>query len=347
MSSRFLSDARAALGEKVGQELLQSQIGVSTRACVGSSEARRTLLELRRTLSRVAAGHDLGILAAGTHPTADWEQQRPTDELRHGRIAHDLQMIARRSLVCGLNVVVAVPDTASRIDLMVRMLPFLPLLLALSTSSPFWQSHRTGLMGYRQALNAELPRSGLPELFRDEADYEAYLAVLVENRILVDASYIWWALRPAPAGNALELRVADSCTHIDDALAIASLFRCLLRRLARDPTLNAGMTAAGRAIVEENKWRAQRYGIHGSLIDLLSGEARPIALVLSDTIALVEEDAAALGCTADVAAARTILARGTSADEQLGVYRAALATGASQSEALHDVVEWLAETTLH
>ena len=347
MSSLFYSSAKAALGDHVGRELLQSQIEVATTPCSSTAEARRQLLHFRRTLDEIATGHRLGILAAGTHPTADWEHQRPTEQTRYGKLAHDLQMIARRKMICGMHVHVAVPEGVSRVDLMVRMLPFVPLFLALSTSSPFWHSHRTGLMGYRQALYAELPRSGLPDLFRDDADYDAYVGALIENRIVTDASFIWWAVRPSAVYPTLELRVADSCTHVEDALAIAALYRCLVRRLIRDDTLNRGLTSAARAIIEENKWRAQRYGIHGSLIDLATGEAKPIALVLSDAIALVEPDAEALGCAAEVASLAKIMERGTSADQQLEVYRAALAAGASAPQALACVVGWLAETTVH
>jgi carboxylate-amine ligase len=347
MSTLFFATAEEALGRNVCRELLQSQIEVSTSPCQSGVEARRQLLHFRRTLEEIATSHHLGILAAGTHPTANWETQRPTEQTRYGKVAHDLQMIARRKMICGLHVHVDVPYGISRVDLMVRMLPYVPLLLALSTSSPFWHSRRTGLMGYRQALYAELPRSGLPELFRDDSDYDAYVAALVANRIVSDASFIWWVVRPSVAYPTLEMRVADSCTRVDDAIAIAALYRCLVRRLALDPALNSGLTAASRAIIEENKWRAQRYGIHGSLIDLATGEAQPIARALHDTIALVERDAKELDCADEIEAARHILQRGTSADEQLGVYRDAIAAGASQPEALMTVVGWLADTTVH
>ena len=157
MSTRFFDAAREALGDRVGPELLQSQIEVATKLCAKGAEARRQLKQFRRTLERIATDYQLGILAAGTHPTGEWEAQRPTEEVRYGRVAHDLQMIARRKMICGMHVHVAVPDRVSRVDLMVRTLPFVPLVLALSTSSPFWHSHRTGLMGYRQALHAEFP----------------------------------------------------------------------------------------------------------------------------------------------------------------------------------------------
>lgn len=347
MSAQFYEEAKNALGENVTRELLQSQIEVSTSPVTNMNDARSQLTRFRRTLDELAASHSLGIIAAGTHPTGNWEQQRPTEHLRYGKVANDLQMLARRKMICGMHVHVEVPDPGARVDLMVRMLPFVPLFLALSTSSPFWNSNRTGLMGYRQALYDELPRSGLPDLFRDEAEYDAYVSALIENRIVSDASYIWWVVRPSANLPTLELRVADVCTHVDDAIAIAALYRSLVRCLVRDPDLNIGLTSAARAIIEENKWRAQRYGIHGSLIDLKTGAALPIALVLSDLIALVREDAEALGCLDEVEDVRMILQRGTSADQQLAIYRDALAGGSSQPQALTDVVGWLAATTVH
>lgn len=347
MSSLFYSSAREALGDAVARELLQSQIEVATSPHTVMSEARAELARFRRTLDELGDEHGLGILASGTHPTADWEEQRPTEQMRYGKVAHDLQMLARRKMICGLHIHVEVPEGVSRVDLMIRVLPFVPLFLALSTASPFWNSNRTGLMGYRQALYAELPRSGLPDLFRDDADYDAYVAALVDNRIVSDASYIWWVVRPSARLPTLELRVADCCTEVDDAIALAALYRCLVRHLVNNPDLNRGLTSAARAIIEENKWRSQRYGIHGSLIDLVSGDTKPIALALSDVIELVRTDAEALGCVDEVEAVQSILARGTSADSQLAVYREALVGGASVKEALGEVVGWLATTTLH
>jgi carboxylate-amine ligase len=308
-------------------------------------DARLQLVGCRQTLQDLAFEYGLGILAAGTHPTAEWSDQHPTRASRYGKVAHDLQMTARRKMICGMHIHVEVPGDISRVDLMLRALPYLPLLLALSTSSPFWHSHRTGLMGYRQCIYAELPRSGLPDLFRDEADYQTYVDTLVANHIIPDASFLWWAIRPSSHLPTLELRVTDVCTRVEDALAIAALYRSLVRHLCRNPTLNRGLTSAGRAIVEENKWRAQRYGIRGSLIDLSNGEARPVAAVLTDLLDLVWEDAEALGCAEQAAAAQMILRDGTSADRQLGIYDDRLAKGASPAEAIRAVVDWLAHTT--
>ena len=170
-------------------------------------------------------------------------------------------MIGYRNMLCGMHVHVAVPDIDTRINLIMRLTPYLPLLLALSTSSPFWQGHLTGLAGYRLAAYDELPRTGLPELFRTNEDYREFVAALTWAKIIPDASYIWWAVRPSLNNPTIELRVADSCTRLDDAIAIAALFRCLVRALDRDRALNAGFDRVGRAITQENKWHAQRYGI--------------------------------------------------------------------------------------
>ena len=162
------------------------------------------------------------------------------------------------------------PDLDTRINLIMRLTPYLPLLLALSTSSPFWQGHLTGLVGYRLAAYDELPRTGLPELFRTNEDYNDYVAALVGAKVIPDASYIWWAMRPSLPNPTIELRVADSCTRLDDAVAIAALFRCLVRALDRNRGINAGFDRVGRAIMAENKWHAQRYGIAATFVDPFS-----------------------------------------------------------------------------
>jgi carboxylate-amine ligase len=248
-------------------------------------------------------------------------------------------------MVCGLHVHVGVPDADRRVSLMVRMIPFIPMLLALSTSSPFWQARRTGLMGYRLAAYDELPRTGLPDLFRSNEDYQRYIDTLVAAGAVTDASFVWWAVRPSLAHPTLELRVADSCTYAADAVAIAALFRVLVRRLDRDPTLNAGLTAASRAIAVENKWRAQRYGIHGTFVDEQRRCAVSVATALDDILDLVAEDAEALDCTAEVTHARAILTRGTSADRQLAIYHFGRTAKQPHGEALKGVIDWLIAET--
>ena len=345
MSKDFMAECRAALGTVLDRELLQSQVEIATPVCETMAEARYALLAARNVLSGIARRHGLGIFAAGTHPTALWSRQRATDSARYDRLMHDLQMLGSRNMVCGMHVHVGVADPDRRVDLMVRLIPFMPLLLALSTSSPFWQGRRTGLMGYRLAAYDELPRTGLPELFKDNADYQRYVAAMTGGGAIGDESFIWWVVRPSLAHPTLELRVADSCTRVEDSLAIAALFRALVRCLDRDDAINAGMTAATRAVAVENKWRAQRYGIHGSFVDEARRSAITVGQALEETIALVRGDALALGCLAEVEGARQILKRGTSADRQLEIYRARRADGATRPQALAGVVDWLVEAT--
>jgi carboxylate-amine ligase len=346
MPQRMLDRCREQLGvAQVSREMLQSQIEVVSGICHSAAEGREELIRLRATVCRVANEYELGLIAAGTHPMAEWVDQRQTDKPRYDVVMDDLRMLGQRNLVCGQHVHVSLPDPARRIDVMNRIVPFLPVLLALSTSSPFWKKHRTGLMGYRLAAYDELPRTGLPPMFRDPADYDRYVETLTVADVIPDASYLWWAIRPSLKFPTLELRVADCCTHVDDALCIAALYRCLIRLLFRRPALNANWSGITRFIADENKWRAQRYGIEGGLVDEASRRLAPFSEVLESILALVGEDAQALGCEAEIGHAREIVKRGTSAHGQLAVYRSARDAGLNRLEALKKVVDWLLEKT--
>lgn len=345
VSPAFIKAAQQTFPDEVQREMLQSQIEVATPVCESMDQARRSLTALRMGLAGLALEHEMLLLACGTHPSAAWSRQRATDASRYDTLMRDLQMIGSRNQLCGLHVHVEVSDEDARIRLMARIMPFLPLLLALSTSSPFWQGRRTGLMGYRLAAYGELPRTGLPELFVDPDDYRAYLETMVAAGAIKDASYIWWAIRPSEKHPTLELRIADSCTRLDDTLAIAALYRCLVRHLLRRPKLNADLTAAARGIAAENLWRAQRYGIHGGLIHAESRNMRSVPDLLAELVAELGEDAAALGCRAELAACREIAGAGTSADVQLAVYEEARTREGGQAAGLAAVVDWIASET--
>lgn len=345
ISRAFLAEARGRFPTEVQREMLQSQIEVATPPCEHMGQARDILANLRGELALIAARHGLSVLAAGTHPSAAWLRQRVTSAARYDRIMRDLQMLGSRNQVCGLHVHVEVPDPEARISIMGRMLPYLPLILALSTSSPFWQGHRTGLMGYRLAAYRELPRTGLPEMFADAADHQRYIDIMVSARAIENSSFVWWAIRPSRQHPTLELRVADSCTRVEDSVAIAALYRCLVRRLDRDRTLNAGMAASSRAIVLENLWRAQRYGVHAGLVDEHGPAMQPFEQALERTLALVAEDADALGCEIELDGLRDIVARGASADSQLAIFEEARARLRDTGKALGAVVDWLVAET--
>ncbi len=345
MPKALIRRCRALLGDAVTTELLQSQIEVATPICASLAEARAALSGYRRGLAAVAAEFELEIFAAGTHPTGEWTEQRHTDKPRYHKIADDLKFLARRNMLCGLHVHVQVRDPHQRIDIMNRILPFLPLLLGLSTSSPFWRKYPTGLMGYRLAAYDELPRTGIPEFFNGLEDYENYVDTLVQSGAIEDASHVWWAIRPSPRFPTLELRIADSCTHLEDTLCIAAIFRCLVRALRRRPDLNAVWQNHTRLLIEENRWRAQRYGTTEGQIDFEARKVAPFADAIAALLALIAEDAEALDCTNEARHANAILQRGTSAAQQMALYRSQRGAGASRGEALRAVVGWLAATT--
>jgi len=342
----FFAACHDRLSGDIQPEMLEPQIEIATKPHVDFAEARAELAGLRSSVGAVARDYNLSIMASGTHPVALWTRVRANAQPRYGKVMHDLQMIGSRTVLCGMHVHVEVPDLKARVDMMNRIQPYLPLMLALSTSSPFWQSQRTGLLGYRLAAYRELPRTGLPDLFQGAADYQRYIDTLVSARAIENSSYVWWVIRPSLKHPTLELRVADSCTRVDDTLAIAALYRCLVRHLHRDPSLNANQTGASRAINDENGWRAQRYGIHGSFVDEASRSAKPVRQILDETLDLVAEDAKALGCERELDLARWIVARGTSADQQLTLYTEALGRGLSNRDALAGVVDWLSAETV-
>lgn len=337
----FMDSVRAALGPAFSGAQVQSQIEVMTSPHGSAADVRRELHGLRRSLAEVSAGFDLAFIAAGTHPTASWQGGKRAPTPRDDGLMHDLQMLGERNMLCGMHVHVELPDADQRIDVMRRILPYLPVFVALSTSSPFWESKRTGLMGYRLAAYDELPRTGLPELFETARDYQDYIDALVAARAIRDSSYVWWTIRPSEKQPTLELRAPDSCTRVEDSVAIAALYRALVRHLVRNPTLNAGIDSVERAIAAENKWRAQRYGVHGSFVDRRAREAVPVAQAVEALIDQLTDDADALGGRAELEHLRTIVRGGTSADIQIALYQEAAHRIGNRAEALKAVNSWL------
>src|ERR1700681_800748 len=334
----FFAAAKAALGPQLMGEMLQSQIEVATVPHRDMAAAHAELRHLRATIAAIAAQHGLAILAAGTHPTAAWETalQSPAD--RYDTVMHDLQMLGQRNMLCGLHVHVELPDSEDRVDVMTRMLPYLPLFIALGTSSPFWRSRPTGLKGYRLAAYDELPRTGVPELFRSKEEFDAYVAALVKAGVMEDSSYVWWSMRPSLKHPTLELRAPDCCTLVEDSIAVAALYRVLARHLTRNPLLNQDIDAVARAIVVENKWRAQRYGVRGTFVSEIG--AVGVAEMLDQLIEDIAPDADALGCLGELRRCRTIVGAGISADTQLAVFEAHARTG-SPARALQAVTDWI------
>ena len=335
------------LGSQVTHEFLQAQIEVGTKVCKKVSEAREDLASLRRDLSNVVSEYGAAIIASSTHPFANWAKQETTQDPRYMRLQADYQQVARQLVICGMHVHVGIADTHLRIDLMNQVKYFLPHLLALSTSSPFWDGVLTGLHAYRLVIFQNLPRTGMPEEFASWSEYERYVDILVEAGLIEDATKLWWDIRPSARYPTLEMRVSDVCTRLDDAITVAALYQCLLGFLYRLRRDNQRWRTYSPGIIEENVWRAQRYGATGSLVDFGKGTLVPFPELLEELIELVSPDAIELDVRDEVRHARTIVSEGTSADRQITAYETAKEDGATDHEALQAVVDELIADTLH
>ncbi|MEX5730213.1 carboxylate-amine ligase [Rhodovulum iodosum] len=331
------------LGDQVTPEFLQCQIEVGTRVCATIGEAREDLRRLRATVAKHAHSHGLAPIAVSCHPVADWKQQHHTDKDRYNDLEKALAGVARRMLICGMHVHVGVPDRDQRIDLMAQMSYFLPHLLAMSTSSPFWQGVDTGLASYRLTVFDNLPRTGLPPRFESWSDYERSVGALINLNLIEDATKIWWDLRPSVRFPTLESRICDVSPRLEHTLSIAALTQCLTRMLWRLARLNQRWRVYERFLVGENRWRAQRYGVNEGLIDFGRKELVPFGDLLEEMIGLVESDAAVLGCLAEVQNAHDVIAQGTSADRQRTVHKAALESGKNADGAVEAVIRMLVE----
>lgn len=337
--------ARGMLGQ-VSPEFLRAQIEVQTRVCFSVAEARAQLAILRKTVAEVAGRHGLAPIAASTHPFAEWRGVGATDRERYRALERDLQGVGRRLVICGLHVHVGIEDEELRVDLMNQAGYFLPHLLALSTSSPFWRGEDTGLASYRIAIFNELPRTGLPDHFESWGEYRRQVDRLVKAGLIDDASKMWWDIRPSARFPTLEMRVTDMCTSLDHAISIAALYRSLISMLWRLKTSNQRWRIYPHMLVKENRWRAQRYGIDEGLVDFGKGAVVPVASLVDELIELVRPDAERLGCVAEVEGARTILRAGTSAHRQRRAFKAAMESGKTKQQALEAVVDELIAGTV-
>ena len=350
---QLVSDPPAAMIEAceaktrdlVRPEFLKSQIEVGTRVCRTIGQARDDLAWLRRTVADVAAEHGLAPIAASTHPFSEWLDQQHTDKERYHVLARDLQAVARRLLISGMHVHVGVEDNDLRLDLINQACYFLPHMLALSTSSPFWRGEDTGLKSYRLSVFDELPRTGLPEQFESFGEYQRHVDILIGAGLIKDPSMLWWDIRASTNFPTIEMRVTDVCPLLDDAIAIAALFVCILRMLFRLRRNNQRWRIYAPMLVKENRWRAQRYGLDEGLVDFGRGEIVSCDKLQEELISLVYEDAEALGCVEEVEHTRRIVERGTSAHRQLRTYEKVIDAEGNRTEALNAVVDQLVSET--
>jgi carboxylate-amine ligase len=341
----LMDEAEEKCGSQVTSELLRSQIEIGSKVCTGVQELREDLAYLRSSVIEVAGRHGLAPIAASTHPFSSWTEQKHTPKERYDNLTHEMQGAARRLVICGMHVHVGIGDDELRIDLMNQLSYFLPHLLALSCSSPFWNGRDTGLKSYRLTIFDTLPRTGLPERFASWAEYQRHVNILMNAGLIEDSSKIWWDLRPSSKFPTIETRIMDVCTRLDDTIALVSLLVCIVRMLYRLRTRNQRWRIYTPMLIRENRWRAMRYSFDEGLIDLAKGNIVPFEEMIDEMLSLVSEDASALGCETEISHVRRILSRGTSAHRQLKDYELERASGASVEDSLKAVVDTLIADT--
>ena len=345
MPPALMADCAKELGKQVTKEFLQCQIEVGTKVCSTTQELREELIHLRGTVARIAREHDCLIMAASTHPFS-FGSTLLTDDDRYLDLAEQMQRIVHRLYISGMHVHVGIPDDELRIDLMNQASYTLPHILALSTSSPFWRGEDTGLKSYRVSIFDQMPRTGLPPQFHGYTDYMKHVNALVDLGIIENATKIWWDIRPSWRFSTLEMRLTDICTNVEDAITVACVYRCWLRLLNRLKMDNQRWREYSAFLVQENRWRAQRYGIDRGLIDFGRLKMVDFADLAEEIIEMTYEDAEHFDCVEEMKHIRTILKRGTSAHQQLAIYYQSIEDGRSNELALVDVVKFIVAQTL-
>jgi glutamate---cysteine ligase / carboxylate-amine ligase len=331
------SAAARGVGDLVKQEMHQSIVETGTKICENVSELRLEMHRTRSELVMAAESTGLRVAAAGTHPFSSWIDQVISPGERYQNIVEEMGQLARSLLIFGMHIHVAMPDKQTTIDMMNMVRYFLPHLLALSTSSPFWMGRNTGLKSFRTTVFRRFPRTGIPEVFESWSEYENFINLLVKLNCIDTGKKIWWDVRPHPTYGTLEFRMFDTATRVEEAVAIAALTQAIVVKLHRLYTRNQSWRIYRRALIEENKWRAARYGIEGKLIDFGREAEVPMRELMLELMELIDDVVDELGSRSAVEYIHTILNEGTSAERQLRVYQ--------QTGDLKDVVRHLVMET--
>lgn len=335
----ILEEGMMILGEQIKPEMIQSMVEVGTGICRNIEEARADITHLRSVISSLARKNDLVIIAASTHPISRWQDQKIFDDERYELLVQELQTVARSLLIFGLHVHVGVPDRDRQIHIMNAARYFLPHVLALTTSSPFWMAHNTGLKSYRSEIFKQFPRTDIPDYFDSYSSFERYVDLLIKTGCIDNGKKIWWDVRPHPFFPTLEFRVCDIPTRVDDTIAIAALFQAIVAKLNLLIEKNLGFRLYRRLLLQENKWRAVRYGLDGMMIDFGKQKEVPTRDLIHELLDFVDDVVDPLNSRKEIEHIYKIMERGTSADEQLEVYN-------NSNNDLNAVVDRLVELTV-
>jgi len=320
IASEILSKAKRALHESVKPEMHQAVIEVGTKVCRDIKEARADILGLRREMLNLASENGLLLAAASTHPFADWKLQEIYPDERYRRVVEDMQLVARANLVFGLHVHIGIEDRNTSIHIMNSMRYFLPHILALSSNSPFWMGMQTGFKSYRSKVFERFPRTNIPDVFANWADYETFINLLVKTNCIDNGKKVWWDIRPHPFFHTLEVRVCDIPMRLDETMAIAALIQATVAMLYELHASNKSYRIYGRALIMENKFRAARYGLDGKLIDFGKEEEVPVRELMLEYLDLIDSVVDELGSRDEIHYIRQMLEMGSGADRQLKVF---------------------------
>jgi carboxylate-amine ligase len=318
---QFLEQGNAVLPDQLRPEFLQSQVEAGTKICLNIEEARQDLVRIRRSMLDLAESEGLWVAAAGTHPFSSWARQDVSPYGRYPELVRFLQDVGRRLLVFGMHVHIGIENQEMLIGIMNQLRYFLPHILALSTSSPFWHGRDTGLKSYRSVVFENLPRTGIPQMFDSYAAYRHYLDTLLATDSIDEPTHIWWDVRPSEKFPTLEVRIPDMCTRVEETLCLAALLQAIVAKLVQLRHANQSWRLYRKCLIDENKWRAVRYGTEGKLIDF--GKEREVSypILIDEILTWVDDVLDDLGSRAEVEYVHRILEEGTSADRQLDVYR--------------------------
>lgn len=318
--TEMIDQGRTILGEQVKPEMHQSMVEVGTGVCKDIHEARADVIKLRSTVSGLAQQKGLRIAAASTHPFSRWQEQKITPHERYEALIDEMQVLAASLLIFGMHVHVGIEDREAQIHLMNAARYFLPHVLALSTSSPFWMGTKTGLKSYRSEIFKKFPRTDIPDYFGSWSEYENYVALLIKTGCIDNAKKIWWDVRPHPFFSTLEFRICDIPSRVDEVVAIAALFQAIVAKLYKLYRMNMGFRLYRRALIQENKWRAVRWGLEGKMIDFGKQKEVPVRDLVLELLDFVDDVVDGLGSRRELEYVHTILESGTSADRQIRTF---------------------------
>ncbi len=335
----ILEDGKLILKEQVKAEMHQSVIEMGTEICKDIHEAREQVIDLRTKISTLAKKQGLTIGASGTHPFSHWKDQKITEHPRYKEIVSDMQQVARANLIFGMHVHVGVDDRETALHIMNAARYFLPHLFAISTNSPFWLGRNTGFKSYRSKVFERFPRTGIPEYFGSIAEYDNYINLLIKTKCIDNAKKIWWDIRAHPVFNTLEFRICDLPMRVDESICLAALMQAIVAKLHKLIKQNLGFRLYRRALINENKWRAARYGIEGRLIDFGKQTDVEFKHLAGELCEFVDDVVDGLKSREEVNYLKKILETGTGADRQLKVWK--------ETNDLKKVVDYIIEETHH